>query len=212
MRSPNRLRIVHPGLLEAEVLAKLFRPLFGNELHVVFGTELQTTGRTRLNTCGLQSLPHAIGAQRAFVHLFRSAVELGNVEGTTGNAKLAANAVLLLEIDDAIGVLDDGAVRRTRTQASGIGTVHALIFAHQPLNRAIAVLVFVEFDQIPKIPACLRHRLVGVVEGSGGERHVVPLHARNLAGLAADASRGIDQLANIVVALRPLTRDRSGMG
>ena len=72
-----------------------------------------------------------------------------------------------LKVDDAVGILHDRAVRRTRLQASGIGAVHALILAHQPLDRPVFALVLVELDQIPEVPARLRHRLVGVVEVVG---------------------------------------------
>ena len=89
--------------------------------------------------------------------------------------------------------------------------MHALIFPHQPLNRSVLTLVFIELDQIPEIPARLRHRLVGIVESGRAERHVVPFDARHFAGLAADASRGIDELANFVIALHSEARGWAGM-
>src|SRR5713226_8663111 len=86
--------------------------------HVRFRPEPQTTGRTRLDARRLQTLPHTIRAQRAFVDLLRGAIELRNVERTTGHAVLTPDAVLLLEIDDTVGVLDDRAVGATRAQTA----------------------------------------------------------------------------------------------
>ncbi len=76
------------------------------------------------------------------VHLwtfFVVGIELRNIEGAAGDAILAADAVFLLEIDDAVAVLHDGAVGRARAQAAGIGAVHALILAHQPAEVAVVV-------------------------------------------------------------------------
>ena len=206
VRSANRLRIVDPGLFESEVFAQLFRTLLGDELHVIFAAKLQAAGRTSLDASRFEALTYAVGAERALVNFLRRRIELRNVVGASGNAKLAANTIFLLEVDDAVGVLNDGAVSRAGAQATGIGAVHALVFAHQPLNRAIPVLVLVELDQIPEIPARLRHRLVGVVECRRAKRHVVPLDARHLAGFAADAGCRIDQFADFVVALYVDTR------
>src|SRR5437879_13176106 len=65
--------------------------------------------------------------------------------------------------------------------------------------------VFVEEDQVPVIPARLRHGLVGIVENGFAERQVVPLHAGHFAGFAADARRGVDEFANGVFALGALS-------
>jgi hypothetical protein len=89
--------------------------------------------------------------------------------------------------------------------------MHALVLAHEPLDRPILSLVLVELDQVPEVPARLRHRLVSVVERGRAERHAVPLDASHFARLAADTRRGIDQLANLEVALHPLTGGRSGV-
>ena len=80
--------------------------------------------------------------------------------------------------------------------------MHALILAHQPLNRAVSILVLVELDEVPEIPAGFRHGLVGIVKSRRGKWHVIPFDAGDLACLAADAGGRIDQLADVVVALR----------
>src|SRR5437870_3657700 len=152
------LRIVNAGVLISEVFAELLGALLGDELHVFLAAELQAARGTRLDASRLQPLAHTIGAERAFVDLFCGLVELRYVERATGDAELAANAVLLVEVHDSIGVLHDRAVSRTGAQAAGIGAVHALVLAHQPLDGAVFALVLVELDEIPKAPRARARR------------------------------------------------------
>src|SRR6202795_972448 len=198
----RRSRIVYARLLKSKILTKLLGALLCDVLHVVLGAKLQATGRARLNAGGLKPSADAVGAQRALVDFFRRRIEFRNVIRTSRDAKLAANAVFLLEIHDAIGVLHDCAICGTGAQAAGIGAGHTLALAHEPLDGAVLAPVFVELDQIPEIPARLRHRLISVVERGRTERHVVPLDTRHFAGLATNANRRIDQLADFRIALR----------
>src|SRR5207247_1471079 len=108
------------------------RSLVGERTHVALRPELQTAGRTRFDARRFEPLPDAIRAERALVDFLGRAVELRDVERTPRDAVLAADAVLLLEVDDAVRVLDDGAVGRACAQAAGILAVHALVLAHQP--------------------------------------------------------------------------------
>src|SRR5207249_2173382 len=105
---------------------------------------------------------------------------LSTVSPSTGRADLSAGrhkspawsrhaaprpaAIGKLKIDDAVGVLHDSPVRGTCRQAPRLRAMHALILAHQPHQRAVFALVLVEENQVPVIPARLRHRLVGVSE------------------------------------------------
>src|SRR5208282_2910693 len=187
MGPADGLWIVHAGVLPAEIFLQLLSALLGNEFHVVFAAELQAASWTRLDAGGFEPLADTVGAEGALVHALGRGIEARNIEGTAGNAEFAADAVFLVEVDNAVGVLHDGAVGGTRRQAARIGAVHALILAHQPLDRAIGVLVLVELDEVPEIPARLGHRLVGVVEGGQRERQVVPLGARHFTRFAADA-------------------------
>src|SRR5581483_9885991 len=100
---------------------------------------MQATGRASFNAGGLQSLANAVGTKRALIDFFRGGIEFRHVEGTAGGAELATDAVLLLEIDDAIFVLNDGAIGGARGQTARIGAVHALVLAHQPLEGTIFV-------------------------------------------------------------------------
>jgi len=70
--------------------------------------------------------------------------------------------------------------------------------------------MFVEEDQVPVIPARFRHGLVAVAENRFAERKVVPLHAGDFAGFAADAGRGVNEFRDGVFALRVFT-ERSGV-
>src|ERR1044071_7074870 len=119
------------------MLPQLLRALFRQRPHVGLRSELQAAGGARLDAGGLQPLPHSIRAERALVDLLRQRVEFRNVERTARHAVLAADAVLLLEVDDAVGVLDDGAVGRAGAEAARILAVHALILAHQPAERSV---------------------------------------------------------------------------
>src|SRR6267378_7726537 len=211
MRSAYRLRIVDAGVLPAEIVAQLLRALLGDEFHVDFGAELETAGRTCLDARGFETLADAVGAECALVNALGLGIEPRNIKRTTGHAEFAADTVFLVKVDDAVGVLHDGPIGRTSCQASRIGAVHALIFAHEPLDRAIGILVLIELDEVPEIPARLRHGLVGVVEGGRAEGHVVPLNACYFARFAADASGGVDQLADFEVALHALAGRGSGM-
>jgi hypothetical protein len=212
VRSANRVGIVNPGVLKTGDLAQLRSAIFRYKLHVFFGPEVQAPGGTCLDAGGLQASSHSVRAERALVNLFRVGVEFRNIEGAARDTELAANAVFLLEIDDAVGVLHDGAIGRTGPQASGIFAVHALVLAHEPCKAAIVVLVLVELNEVPVIPVGVGHRLVGVVEVGLLERHVVPFHAGHFAGFAADAGGGVDQLAHLVLALRAFAGYRSRMG
>ncbi len=155
---------------------------------------------------------YTVRTQSAFVDFFRRGVELGNIERATRDAELASDAVLLLEIDDPVRILHDGAVGRTRAQASGIGAVHALMLAHQPCEAAVGMLALVELDQVPVVPVRVRHGLVGVVEHGVLERHVVPFHACYFARFAPNTGGGVDQLADVRLALRAFAGNRSRMG
>src|SRR5579864_8151210 len=207
----RRSRIIYARLFKSEIFTKLLGAFLCDVLHVVLGAELQASRWTCLDTSGLEASADAVGAQRALVNFFRRRIEFGNVIRTPRDAKLAADAVFLLEVDDTVGVLHDRAIGRTGAQATGVGAVHALVFAHEPLDSAVLPLVLVELDQVPEIPARLRHRLVSVVERGRTERHIVPLDARHLAGLATNANCGIDQLADFRVALHVEAGRRPGV-
>ena len=191
------------------MLAELLRAFLGQREHVHLGAELQAAGRACLDARGLEPLTHPVRTQRALVDLLGPRIEFRDVKRTPGHTVLTSDAVLLIEIDDAVGVLDDRAVRGARAQATRILAVHALVLAHRPHQRPVVFRVLVELDQVPVVPRRRRHRLVRVVERRLGERHVVPFDARDLARLAADARGGVDVLAHLLFTVRAGARHRS---
>src|SRR5262249_9716519 len=93
--------------------------------HRLLAAEGDRTGRAGLHASRLLAHRDAVRTQRALVGLV---ILLGNardVERAAGDAVAAADAVLFLEIDDAVGVLDDRARRRAGLQATRIAAVHA---------------------------------------------------------------------------------------
>src|SRR5258705_8953178 len=138
--------IVYAGVFITEVIAKLFGAILGKELHVVLGAEMQAAGGAGLDASRFKPLADAIRAEGTLVHPLGDTVELRNVERAARDAITAADAMILLEIHDAVGVLNDGAVGGASFQTTLLGAVHALVLAHQPLQRTIFALVLVEED------------------------------------------------------------------
>src|ERR1043166_6294477 len=114
-----------------------------------------------------------------------------NIERTTGNAIAAADAVILLKVDDAVLIFDDGSVCRTSAETARIFTVHALIFPHEPHQISIAFILN-EFDQVVVVPLGGGHRLIRIVEGRLPKRMIVPFDAGDFAGFATDTGRDVD--------------------
>src|SRR5437868_2528014 len=98
---------------------------------------MQAARRAGFDAGRLKPCADAIRAERALVDLLGLCVEARNVERAARYAILAADAVLLLKIDDAVGVLNNRPIRRTGAQASWVCAVHALILAHQPHQVAV---------------------------------------------------------------------------
>src|SRR5262249_52735662 len=141
--------IVDAGVLMAAMLAQLAGACLGEYRHVFLAAEVKAAGGAGFDAGGVEALGGAVGAQGGLVHLLRGGVELGNVEGTAGDAVLAADAVFLLKIDDAVLVLDNGSVSGAGDEAAGFGAVHALVLAHEPLQGAVFVGVLAELDEVP---------------------------------------------------------------
>ena len=188
----NARRIVYAGLGETGLFTKLSRAFFRELFHLRLGAEMQTTGRARLDAGWLEPLRDPVHAQRALEYLARRGAELRDIEGATTHAVSAANAMVLLEVHDAVYVLNDGAVGRTGDEAARLFAVHALVLAHEELQGAVFAFMFVELDQVPVVPLRFGHGLVGVVEGRFAEGEAIPLQTGNLAGLATDACGGIN--------------------
>src|SRR5262249_36450313 len=128
VRAADTRRVVQARLLEAarfQVLDALGSVLF----HILLGTEHQGSGRAGLDARRLHAHGDAIGAQRALIGLVVALGNARNVERACRHAVAAADAVFLLEVHDAVGVLHDGAGRRTGLETARIVAVHAAVLA-----------------------------------------------------------------------------------
>src|SRR5262249_39499143 len=111
-----------------------------------------------------------------------------DVERTSLHTIAAADAVLLVEVDDAVRVLHDGTRRRTGFETARIGAVHAAVLADQPLQ----VLCF-RIDPFREAHdrQAGRREIERVVVDAVIDAHllaqIVPLEAGDLARFAADA-------------------------
>src|SRR5690606_34140732 len=118
--------VVQPGILEAARLqvgdAKL-----GVLDHPLLGAELDRAGRADLGAGRRLAYRDAVGAQRALVGLVVLLRDPRHVERAAGDAVAAADAVLLVEIHDTVGVLHDCTGGRTGLQAARVLAVHAAV-------------------------------------------------------------------------------------
>ena len=130
VRTADACGIVDACIAEAGNIAELLRALFCEVFHVRFGAEVEAAGGTTLDACGLETLADPVGAERALENFARFGAEFRNVEWATRHAIAAADAVVFLKVDDAVGILNDGGVRGAGFQTAGIFAMHALILAH----------------------------------------------------------------------------------
>src|SRR5205823_519494 len=184
-------------------------PVLFQSLHTRLGlakkvfarAEAEAVRRASLDAGGLESHGDAVCTEGALVNLLCDWIQLGHVERTAGHAIAAADALVLIEIDDAVRVLDDGAGRGARAQATRIDAVHALILGHEP-HRLPVLFGLVELDQVPEAVRQIGKGLVGPGKVTDGELLVVPFLAGHLARLAADTGRSVDQLGDRVAPRR----------
>ncbi len=140
-----------------------------------------------------------VGAERALVDLLRHRREPRHVEGAAGDAVAAADAFVVVEVDDAVLPPEDGPGRGAGLEASGVDAVHALVLRHEPGEAAVLALDFLELDDVPEVVAQVGQRLIRAVVGlrdANGQALIVPLLAGGFAGFAADAARGVDELGD----------------
>src|SRR5215510_12399500 len=105
--------IVNSGLRPA-VGFQLIDATIGDLDELFFRAELQAAGRTRLDASGFKAIGDAVGAERAFVDLLGPLVQPRDVERAASHAVFTADAILLLEVHDAVGVLYDRPWGRAR--------------------------------------------------------------------------------------------------
>src|SRR5438067_4005289 len=193
VRAAHARRVVEARLLEAAGL-EVRDPLGRVQLHILLGAEDQSAGRAGLDAGRLETDRDAIRAQGALVGLLIALGDARDIERAAGDAVAAADAVLLVEVHDTVRVLHDGAGRRARLQASRVRAMHASVLADQPLEIALGILVLRKTHHRPGRFAQVGRVVIYTDVGADLVAKIVPLHAGDLAGLAADAFGGVDEL------------------
>src|SRR5256885_1228741 len=155
-------------------------------------------------------LRHPVGAQRAFIRLAVFLGDSGNIKRATGNTVTATNAVLLVKVHDAVAVLHDRARRGASLETAGVGAVHAAVLADQPFELVLLHLHLRETHHGPGLISEVERVVVDAVIGTNLIAQVVPLHARHLAGLAADALGDVYELRDLLRLAHPRRRRGGG--
>ncbi|SSM26301.1 Uncharacterised protein [Klebsiella pneumoniae] len=81
----------------------------GQRFHILFGAKVDCAGRTGFHAGRLLADGHAVYAQGTFVDAVVFRVQTRYIERTAGDTVAAADALLGLEVDNAVGVLNDRA-------------------------------------------------------------------------------------------------------
>src|SRR5690606_7345924 len=97
--------IIQAGVVVASRL-QIHNAVVGVFLHVFLGAEDDGAGGAGLDAGRLLAHRHPIGTQSAFIGLVVFLGKPGNVERAAGDAIAAAYAVFLVEIHNAVVVLD----------------------------------------------------------------------------------------------------------
>ena len=210
VRAADALGVVHSrgGI---SVGLQLFGPRSGLRQHFLPGPEGDGIGGAGLRAGRLQPRADAVRAQRALIDLAGGRTDLRDIKRAPGHAELAADAVLLHEVDDPVGVLHDCARRRAGPQTPRVFAVHTLILGQRPEEPSVA-LRLVELDQLPEVVLQVRQRLVRP-RGQGPDlvdSQVVPLLAGHLAGLTTDADGDVNQFGDFGNLLDPRGSPRRG--
>ena len=101
-----------------------------------------------------------------------------------------------VEVDNAIGVLHDGAGSRACGEAARVGTVHAVVLADQPLQIALLIFELVETHHLPGVGGEVKRVVVHSDALADLVTQVIPFGTGNLARFATDAACHIDQLGD----------------
>ena len=150
------------------------------------------------------SMPHRhpVGTEGAFVDFAVLLRKAGDVEGAAGDAVAAPDAVLLMEVHNAVGVLDDGARRGAGHETSGVLAVHTAVFADQPFQPVSFFAFGIAHDR-PGRGGEVGRVVVDAAVGPYVVADVIPLQTGRLAGLAADAGGDVDQLGDLLPCVAP---------
>src|SRR5690606_35414097 len=203
----DTIGVVETGVLIAARL-QVLDAFLGVALHVVLAAEHDGTGRAGLHAGRLHAHRYAVAAQGALVGLLVLLGDARHVERAAGDAIAAADALVLVEVDDAVGVLHDGARARACREAAWLGAMHAAVLADQPFQITVGLFVLGEAHHRPAFGGQVDRVVVGAVVAAHLVTQLVPFRAGDLAGLAADALGHVDQLGHLL----DLTDRGSGRG
>src|SRR5208282_2556059 len=136
--------------------------------------------------------------KRALVGLVVDLGDARNIERASFDAVAAADAFVVVEVDDAVGVLHDRPGRRACFQAARIFAVHTAVLADQPLQvLRLRIHPLGEAHDGEHVRRQIRRIVIDADVLADRNTHVVPFKAGRLASLAADALRHVDELGHL---------------
>ena len=194
MGAAYALRVVDPGV-GITAFFKLSHPLLRHLQHLFFRAEVDRAGRTGFHAGRFLTDADPVHAQGAFIDPVILFIEARNIKRTPGNAVAAADAVFLLEIDDAVGVLNNRPGGRAGFQAARLFAVHTAILADKPLQFAV-LFGLAKAHYRPGFGAEIRRIVVHADAVPHCIANVIPLGTGHLAGFTAHAGRDIDKLGD----------------
>ncbi|MOA04937.1 hypothetical protein D3C78_1245100 [compost metagenome] len=174
MGPADAIGVIQTGVVETARL-EVDDAFGGVLLHVLLAAENDGPRWAGLHTGRLQPYRDTVGTQGALVGLVVFLRNPRNVERATGDAIAATDAVVLIEVDDAIGMLDDRTWARAGLQAARLGAVHAAILADQPLQVTVGVFMFGKAHQGPGFCAQVLWVVVGAIAVTHLVTQLVPL-------------------------------------
>src|SRR5690606_2813612 len=193
VRTANPFRVVQRCVL-VPTLFELAGALLGVGHEIFFEAVRDGAGGTGLHASRFEAHTDTVGAKRAFVRLVIDLADAGYIERAAFDTVPATDTVVGNEIDNTVGVLDNGAWGRTCLQAARILTVHAAVLADEPLEVAFFGLDLVELHDCPG----LRGKVDGVIVNADIladlVAQVVPVHTGDLTRLTADTDRLVNEL------------------
>ena len=109
-----------------------------------------------------------------------------------------SNAFILVEVDDAIGILNDCSGTRAGLEAAWVFAMHTAVLTDQPFEVVIGSFMLRVTHHRPRIGSQVAGVVVHPNVATNLVTQIIPFRTRHLAGLAADAQCGIDEFCHLV--------------